>query len=115
LEAREHDPTLRVPEYKKWEDDPAERARRIWLWWRIRVYEVQEFQFIPLALRLVALVQPSSCGIERVFSQLKLILDACGENVLVGGEPKAFFIVFAIWEPFMAQSQDRVDGVCDWS
>ena len=70
LEAREHDPTLRVPEYKKWEDDPAERARRIWLWWRIRVYEVQEFQFIPLALRLVALVQPSSCGIERVFSQL---------------------------------------------
>ena len=48
----------------------------------IRVYEVQEFQFIPLALRLVALVQPSSCGIERVFSQLKLILDACGENVL---------------------------------
>ena len=35
--------------------------------------------------------------------------------VLVGGESKAFFIVFAIWEPFMAQSQDRVDGVCDWS
>ena len=26
-----------------------------------------------------------------------------------------FFIVFAIWEPIMAQSQDRVDGVCDWS
>jgi hypothetical protein len=82
LEAREHDPTLRIPEYKRWEDDPAERARRIWLWWRIRVYEVQEFQFITLALRLVALVQPSSCGIERVFSQLKLILDACDDNVL---------------------------------
>ncbi len=72
LEAREHDPTLPTQEYKKWEDDPAERARRIWLWWRIRVYEVQEFQFIPLALRLVALL-----GIECVFSQLKLILDAC--------------------------------------
>ena len=30
--------------------------------------------------------------------------------MLLGGEPKAFSIVFAIWEPFMAQSQDRVDG-----
>jgi hypothetical protein len=62
--------------------DPAERGRRIWLWWRIRVYEVQEFEYIPVALRLVALVPPSSCGIERVFSQLKLVLDSCGDNVL---------------------------------
>jgi hypothetical protein len=61
---------------------PAERARRIWLWWRIPTWDSQEFQFIPLALRLVALVQPSSGGIERVFSQLKLILDACGDSVL---------------------------------
>ena len=37
------------------------------------------------------------------------------KDLSLGGEPKAFFIVFAIWEPFMAQSQDRVDGVCDWS
>ena len=61
---------------------PAERGRRTWLWWRIRVYEVQEFEYIPVALRLVALVPPSSCGIERVFSQLKLVLDSCGDNVL---------------------------------
>jgi hypothetical protein len=66
-ERREHDPTVREPAYTNWWDDPAERGRRIWLWWRIRVYEVQEFTHIPLALRLVALVQPSSCGIERVF------------------------------------------------
>ena len=58
-----------VTAYTNWWDDPAGRVRRIWLWWRIRVYEVQEFTHIPLALRLVALVQPSSCGIERVFSR----------------------------------------------
>jgi hypothetical protein len=81
-ERTQHDPTLREPAYTNWWDDPAERGRRIWLWWRIRVYEVEEFTHIPLALRLVALVQPSSCGIERVFSQLKLVLEACGDNVL---------------------------------
>jgi hypothetical protein len=46
------------------------------------VYEVQEFDYIPVALRLVALVQPSSCGIERVFSQMKLVLDSRGDSVL---------------------------------
>jgi hypothetical protein len=65
-EGREHDQTLREPTSTNWWDDPAA--------WRIRVYEVQEFTHIPLALRLVALVQPS-CGIERVFPQLKLVLD----------------------------------------
>ena len=34
------------------------------------------------ALRLVVLVQPSSATAERVFSQLKLIVDACGESML---------------------------------
>ncbi len=46
------------------------------------MYDAQEFEYIPLALRLVALVPPSSCGIERVFSQLKLVLDACGDSLL---------------------------------
>jgi hypothetical protein len=36
-------------------------------------------------------------------------------TLLVGGEPKVFSRVFLIWEPFMAQSQDKLDGVCDWS
>ena len=79
---RGNDPTLREPAYPNWEHDPAERGRRIWLWWRIRVYEVQEFEYITVALRLIALVPPSSCGIERVFSQLKLVLDSCGDNIL---------------------------------
>ena len=34
------------------------------------------------ALRLVVLVQPSSAAAERVFSQLKHIVDACGESML---------------------------------
>jgi hypothetical protein len=35
-----------------------------------------------LALRLVALVQPSSARMERIFSQLKLTLDAVGSSCL---------------------------------
>ena len=34
------------------------------------------------ALRLVALVQPSSADVERLFSQLKLILDQIGVSGL---------------------------------
>jgi hypothetical protein len=35
------------------------------------------------ALRLVVLVQPSSsAAAERVFTQLKLIVEACGESML---------------------------------
>ena len=34
------------------------------------------------ALRLVALVQPSSVDVERLFSQLKLILDQIGVSGL---------------------------------
>ena len=38
-----------------------------------------ETTYFAVLLRLVALVQPSSCGIERVFSQLKLIYDQRGQ------------------------------------
>ena len=55
-----------------WKQDPAERARRLWEWW---VPRVGEFTFWSKALRLVALVQPSSAEVERLFSQLKLILE----------------------------------------
>ena len=83
LEAREGrapNPATRVPERQvTWQEDPNERARRIWLWWKVRVHDVQEFRFFNVALRLVALVQPSSCSLERDFSQLKLIVDACGQ------------------------------------
>ena len=41
-------------------------------------------QNVPEALhgRLVVLTQTSSCFIERVFSKLKLIRDAVGDNML---------------------------------
>ena len=34
-------------------------------------------------LRLVVLVQPSSAAAERIFTQLKKIMDACGESMLL--------------------------------
>jgi hypothetical protein len=63
---------------KDWKDDKIEVARRIWEWWRARVVGVSVFKFWPLALRLVVLVQPSSAKMERIFSQLKLTLEAVG-------------------------------------
>ena len=32
--------------------------------------------------RAVVLTQISSCAVERVFSQLKLIVESCGENLM---------------------------------
>ena len=34
------------------------------------------------AVRLLALMQPSSCAVERAFSQLKLIVEQTGCNTL---------------------------------
>ena len=73
---------MREEQHATWEEDPAECSRRIWLWWRIRVHEVRKFQYLPRVLCLVALVQPPSAAIERVFSQLKLIVGQCGEPML---------------------------------
>ena len=61
------------------QDDPVERARRVWEWWTLRWGTFPAWKG---ALRLVVLVQPSSATAERVFSQLKLIVDACGESML---------------------------------
>jgi len=62
-----------------WKDYPPEKARRIFEWWKPRV---SFFKFWPTALRLVVLVQPSSAFVERVFSQVKRILDQTGVNGL---------------------------------
>lgn len=67
---------------KDWKDDKIETARRIWEWWRLRVRGVTVFKFWPLALRLVVLVQPSSAKMERIFSQLKITLEAVGSSCL---------------------------------
>ena len=70
------------PEVKKWEDDPTEKARRIWEWWRHRVKPpLPSFIFWATAVRLVALVQPSSAAVERLFSELKLILEQVGRGL----------------------------------
>lgn len=73
-------------EIKNWQQDPAEKARRIWEWWVVRVNgEAPAFVYWPVALRLVALVQPSSADVKRLFSQLKLILEQIGVSGLEEG------------------------------
>ena len=59
-----------------WRHDDPEYARRIWEWWRPRT---DDFPCHSLALRFVVLAQLSSCSVERVFSQLKLIQEICSD------------------------------------
>ena len=67
---------------KSWKDDPGERARRIWEFWRALVNDTGLFPAWKHAIRLVVLVQPSSAAAERIFTQLKKIVDACAESML---------------------------------
>jgi hypothetical protein len=67
---------------KSWKDDASECARRVWEWWRSRLVGSNTFMYFPTALRLIILVQSSSAFIERVFSQLKLIIEQIGEAAL---------------------------------
>jgi hypothetical protein len=64
---------------KTWNDDRIEKARRIWEWWKTYHYKLTYFS---TAARLVALVQTSSASVERVFSQVKIIVEAIGETAL---------------------------------
>ena len=69
--------------YEKWDEDPAERARRIYLWWLTYVLsDNSRILHISQALRLVVLAQPSSASVERVFSQLQYIRRICGDQLL---------------------------------
>ena len=69
----------REVKYRTWEDDPAERARRIWFWWRDHNPQFEDFA---TAVRLVGLVQVLSASVERLFSQLKLVVNAVGHSQL---------------------------------
>ena len=60
-----------------WKDDPIEKARRIWEWWRAN-HLSPEIHYFATAARLVALVQVSSASVERIFSQVKLICETTG-------------------------------------
>ena len=52
---------------KTWKDDPIEKARRVWEWWRAHRADPGITKFV-MAARLVALVQVSSASVERTFS-----------------------------------------------
>jgi hypothetical protein len=68
---------------RDWHDDPGEKGRRIWEWWRSRLLdEICPFVYFKEAVRLVVLVQTSSASIERVFSETKWILASVGESIL---------------------------------
>lgn len=62
-----------------WHDDRIEQSRRVWEWWRIKGIKLH---FFFSAARLVALVPLSSASVERVFSQVKFIIETVGQNVL---------------------------------
>ena len=64
---------------KTWRDDRIEKARRVWEWWKTYHHK---FTFLSNAVRLVVLVQTSSASVERVFSQVKIIVDTIGELAL---------------------------------
>jgi hypothetical protein len=71
--------SFRVDDAVTWETSPSEKARRIFEWWVLRV---SMFKAWPTALRLVVLVQPSSAFVERLFSQVKLIIEQIGVSGL---------------------------------
>jgi hypothetical protein len=62
-----------------WKSDESEVARRVWTFW---VSKRSQFNYMTVAVALVVLVQTSSAAVERVFSQLKLIIEACGQRSL---------------------------------
>lgn len=65
-----------------WKMDAGEKACRIFEWWKVRFTDTTMFTCFRFALRLVVLSQMSSCSVERVFSQLKLVRETCGENMM---------------------------------
>ena len=91
IEAAEKKSNVHVPRMKKnptrvveprdWTDDPSEKSRRIWERWRL-YRDLSTFQYFKVAVRIVVLVQVSSASVERVFSQLVQITNACGDGLL---------------------------------
>ena len=77
-----------VPRPGTWENDPAETARRIWEWWRKLLLErrdAQKHRDMPHwfeAVRLVAIVQPSSAAAKRVFRVFKRVCKECDGDEL---------------------------------
>jgi hypothetical protein len=64
---------------KPWQLDTSEKCRRVWEWWIIHRHNLT---FFKVAVRLVVLIQVSSAAVERIFSQLKLILETTQQHTL---------------------------------
>ena len=62
-----------------WRDDRIEATRRAWLWWCVHFKKLNYFSQVA---RLVALVPITSVAVERIFSQVKFILETTGEHGL---------------------------------
>ena len=62
--------------------DTGERACHIWEWWRMRIMHNERFNFFRKVLILVVLSQVSSYSVERLFLQLNLMRDTCGDSML---------------------------------
>ena len=65
-----------------WRKDAGELATRIWEWWRPIIVDGGKFPYFSKALRLIGLIQVSSCAVERVFSALQRIRELCGDQML---------------------------------
>jgi len=65
-----------------WRNDPIEKARRVWEWWKANCTNSSIHYFVLLAVHLVVLVQVSSASVEHIFSQVKLICDNIGVSCL---------------------------------
>ena len=73
----------RINNNDDWKKDPGQYARRIYEWWSSNYKcNYKNISSFIVSLRLIVLIQPSSCSIERVFSQLQYIHRACGNHIL---------------------------------
>ena len=62
-----------------WQDDRIEKARRVWEWWRAKA---PKFNLFFTASHLLAMCSVSSCDVERVFRQVKFIIEMVGKSLL---------------------------------
>ena len=65
--------TLKDPEKYggvMWKDDPIEKSRRVWEWWKAN-HSAPSIHYFAITARLVALVQSSSASVERVLEFVK--------------------------------------------
>jgi hypothetical protein len=60
-----------------WKSDELEGACRVWMFW---LAKQSQFNCMTVAVVLIVLVQTSSAAVQQAFSQLRLVIEACGQN-----------------------------------